>query len=102
VAVRALVNKGMEAFGRLQMELLQKLDAGSIRREEAQLKVEEYWMGALRKAVVDGDVESGSLMAGQSVGLVSRVQPMRDIFAELLSEAEGELRKVGARLGGDA
>ncbi len=94
VAVRALNNKGMERFGRLQMDLLKQLDAGAIKREEAQLKVEEYWMGALRRAVVDGDIEEGSLMAGQSVGLVDRVQPMREIFAELLGEAEAEALAV--------
>jgi enoyl-[acyl-carrier protein] reductase II len=94
VAVRALNNKGMERFGRLQMDLLKQLDAGAIKREEAQLKVEEYWMGALRRAVVDGDIEEGSLMAGQSVGLMDRVQPMREIFAELLGEAEAEALAV--------
>jgi enoyl-[acyl-carrier protein] reductase II len=51
-------------------------------------------MGALRRAVVDGDIEEGSLMAGQSVGLVDRVQPMREIFAELLGEAEAEALAV--------
>lgn len=98
VAVRALHNKGMERFGKLQMELLQQLDAGTIKREAAQLKVEEYWMGALRRAVVDGDVEGGSLMAGQSVGLVDRIQPMREIFRELLEEAEAEAQTVRERL----
>ena len=98
VAVRALNNKGMERFGRLQMDLLKQLDDGVIKREEAQLKVEEYWMGALRRAVVDGDIEGGSLMAGQSVGLVDQVQPMREIFAELLGEAEAEALAVRARL----
>ncbi len=98
VAVRALHNKGMERFGALQMELLKQLDAGTIKREAAQLKVEEYWMGALRRAVVDGDIDGGSLMAGQSVGLVDRVQPMREIFKELLEEAEAEAVAVRERL----
>lgn len=98
VAVRALQNKGMERFGALQMDLLKQLDAGTIKREAAQLKVEEYWMGALRRAVVDGDVDGGSLMAGQSVGLVDRIQPMREIFAELLGDAETEMALVRERL----
>ncbi len=98
VAVRALHNKGMERFGKLQMDLLKQLDVGTIKREEAQLKVEEYWMGALRRAVVDGDIDGGSLMAGQSVGLVDRVQPMREIFRELLEEAEAEAVAVRERL----
>ena len=37
-------------------------------------------------------------MAGQSVGLVDKVQPMKDIFAELIGEAESELEAVKARL----
>ena len=48
----------------------------------------------LRKAVVDGDVENGSVMAGQSVGLVDKVQPMREIVAELVREAEIFLAKL--------
>ena len=37
---------------------------------EAQLQIEHYWAGALRRAVIEGDVETGSVMAGQSVGMV--------------------------------
>ena len=98
VAVRALQNKGMEAFGDLQMKLLTQLDDGDIRRDEAQLKVEEFWMGALRNAVVDGNVDGGSLMAGQSVGLIDSVDPMEKIFSDLLTEAEEELLSVKALL----
>jgi enoyl-[acyl-carrier protein] reductase II len=84
----------MQEFGTLQMDLLGQLDTGAIKREEAQLKVEEYWMGALRRAVVDGDIDNGSLMAGQSVGLMDRIQPMAEIFEDLLTEAEEELSRV--------
>jgi len=98
VAVRAIQNKGMQEFGDLQMELLEKLAAGAISREAAQLRVEEFWMGALRRAVQDGDTDYGSLMAGQSVGLVDRIQPMAAIFEELLTEAETELQRVKAML----
>jgi enoyl-[acyl-carrier protein] reductase II len=41
----------------------------------------------LRRAVVDGDVENGSLMAGQSVGMVTREQPTREILDELVAQA---------------
>ena len=51
-------------------------------------------MGALRRAVMDGDLENGSLMAGQSVGLMDRIQPMAEIFSDLLTEAETELDRV--------
>jgi enoyl-[acyl-carrier protein] reductase II len=94
VAVRALKNKGMEQFGRLQLELLKKLESGEINREKAQYEVESFWMGALRNAVVDGDIDSGSLMAGQSVGLMHDVKPMKAIFADIVEEAEAELLRL--------
>ena len=53
----------------------------------AQLEIEHFWAGALRRAVIDGDVEHGSLMAGQSVGMVTKEQPVATIFAELLEQA---------------
>ena len=41
----------------------------------------------MRRAVIDGDVESGSLMAGQSVGMVTAEQPTAEILAELVDQA---------------
>jgi enoyl-[acyl-carrier protein] reductase II len=67
---------------------------------EAQYRVEGFWMGGLRKAAVEGDVDYGSCMAGQSVGLVDKIQPMSEIFAELLQEGEAELASIQARLAG--
>ena len=99
VAVRALRNKAMEKFGDLQMELLDKLAAGDLNRVEAQYEVENYWVGSLRDGAVDGDVEKGSLMAGQSVGLVHEVQPMRTILQQLVDEAEAAVGCVAGRLG---
>jgi enoyl-[acyl-carrier protein] reductase II len=98
VAVRALRNKSSEEFGRLQLELLQLMNENKISHADAQYKVESFWMGGLRKAAVDGDVDRGSCMAGQSVGLVDKVQPMKEIFAELIDRAEAELESVKARL----
>lgn len=94
VAVRALKNKGTEEFGKLQLELLLKLRNNEISRMEAQYKVEEYWAGALRRAVQDGDITHGSLMAGQSVGLVNDVKPVRQIIQELIADAEKEISNV--------
>jgi len=94
VAVRALRNKGMEQFGALQLDLLKRLNAGEIHREEAQEKVEEYWMGALRRAAIDGDINFGSLMAGQSVGLVDNVMPVKELIEELIEDASAEIEFV--------
>ena len=94
VAVRALRNKALDDFGQLQLKLIKDLDEKNISRGEAQKKVEEFWMGALRKAVIDGDVSSGSLMAGQSVGLVNKIMSIKEIIDELVSETEAELQSV--------
>ena len=95
VAVRAIKNKGTEDFGRLQFELLRKIKAGEISRVEAQFQVEKYWVGALRRAVEDGDIDRGSLMAGQCVGLIDEVRPVRVIVEGLVREAEETLAKLG-------
>ncbi|MBU1487259.1 nitronate monooxygenase family protein [bacterium] len=100
VAVRALRNKALDDFGRLQLKLIKDLDEESISRDQAQKKVEEFWMGALRKAVLDGDVSSGSLMAGQSVGLVNKIMSIKEIIDELVSETEAELQSVRKSLMG--
>ena len=96
--MRALRNKGTDEFGKLQLALLKKLEAGEIHRQEAQEQVEKFWIGALRKAAIDGDVAMGSLMAGQSVGLVDKIMPIKDMIAELLTDAEAELASVHAKL----
>jgi len=94
VSVRALKNKGTENFGKLQLELIGKLERGEISRKEAQFEVERYWVGGLRKGVVEGDIEYGSLMAGQSVGLVEKIQPISEIIRELVEDTEKELNAV--------
>ncbi len=98
VAVRALKNSAMASFGELQLRLLKELADGSITRQEAQYKVEEYWIGGLRRGAVDGDIASGSLMAGQSVGLLRRTQPLREILQDLVDEADAALAACAARL----
>ena len=60
--------------------------------------MERYWVGALRRAVQDGDVDFGSLMAGQSVGMMEKVQPLRIILQEFIHQAEMELQNINNRL----
>ena len=99
VAVRALKNKGMQKFGALQLQLLRELEAGTIHRQQAQEEVERFWVGALRKAAIEGDVDNGSLMAGQAVGLMDKIMPIADMVNELLTDANNELLAVKQRLG---
>ena len=55
-------------------------------------ELEELTLGSLRKAVIDGDVVHGSLMAGQSAGLVKKEQTCKEIIEEITGEAEALLR----------
>jgi enoyl-[acyl-carrier protein] reductase II len=91
IPVRALKNAGAEAFMAKQREVADRLDRGEVDLAAAQLEIEHYWAGALRRAVVEGDVETGSLMAGQSVGMVAREQSVAEIIQELVSEANEAL-----------
>jgi enoyl-[acyl-carrier protein] reductase II len=94
VAVRVIKNRAMEEFGKLQLRLVQELNEKKITREKAQYDVENFWVGSLRSAVVDGDVKGGSLMAGQSVGLVDKIMPVQEIMDELVGDAEKELQRI--------
>jgi len=96
IPVRALKNAGTEAFTAKQREVANLLDSGAVDMGEAQLQIEHYWAGALRKAVIDGDVEGGSLMAGQSVGMVTKEEPVADIIAELMAQAATALERRAA------
>lgn len=91
IPVRALKNAGTEAFTAKQREVARMLDEGKLDMMAAQLEIEHYWAGALRRAVIDGDVENGSLMAGQSVGMVTKEEPVAGIIAGLLDQADAAL-----------
>jgi enoyl-[acyl-carrier protein] reductase II len=93
IPVRALKNKGSEEFTAKQREVARALDEEGIAMGEAQLQIEHYWAGALRRAVIDGDVENGSLMAGQSVGMVTSEEPVATIIAHLMAESERALTR---------
>ncbi|MCI9304081.1 enoyl-[acyl-carrier-protein] reductase FabK [Clostridium sp.] len=55
-------------------------------------KLEELGRGALKKAVVDGDIENGSLMAGQISGMLKKVQTSKEIIEEMFNKYE-EIKK---------
>ncbi len=58
-------------------------------REGATLEeLEVYTLGSLRKAVFDGNVDEGSLMAGQVAGMVNEIKPVKDILERLMSECQ--------------
>ena len=91
IPVRGLANEGTRRFLEHQAETLARFQSGELTKEAAQLAIEHFWAGALRRAVIDGDIEQGSVMAGQSVGLVTAVQPVAEIIAELVDQAVAAL-----------
>jgi enoyl-[acyl-carrier protein] reductase II len=91
IPVRGLVNEGTKRFLEHQAETLRRFQSGELTREAAQLAIEHFWAGALRRAVIDGDIEQGSVMAGQSVGLVNAVQPVAEIIGEIVGQAVAAL-----------
>ena len=91
IPVRGLVNEGTRRFLAHQAQTLRRFQAGELTREAAQLDIEHFWAGALRRAVIDGDVEAGSVMAGQSVGMVTAVRPTAEIVDELVEQAVAAL-----------
>jgi enoyl-[acyl-carrier protein] reductase II len=91
IPVRGLVNAGTKTFLRHQAETRDKFQAGELDKEAAQLAIEQFWAGALRRAVIDGDVEMGSVMAGQSVGMVTAEQSTAEILQELVAQATAAL-----------
>ena len=71
--------------------LINLVEKKEISLKDAQLSIEHFWAGSLKKAVIDGDVESGSLMAGQSVSLVKKLQSVSEIFNELTQQMKSQI-----------
>jgi enoyl-[acyl-carrier protein] reductase II len=93
IPVRAINNKATQDFLEFQAQVIDQFKRSELTQKEAQLQIEHFWGGALRRAVIDGDVENGSLMAGQSVGMVLAEQSIQDIVCELLSQAHEAINK---------
>jgi enoyl-[acyl-carrier protein] reductase II len=87
IPVRALANAATKKFLEMQRQVIERVDRGELDQKAAQLEIEHFWAGALRRAVIEGDVETGSVMAGQSVGMVREIQPTAAILRELLDQA---------------
>src|SRR3954468_6534598 len=100
IPVRALTNAATERFREMQRGVIDRFNRGELSQKDAQLEIEHFWAGALRRAVIDGDVEGGSMMAGQSAGLVTREQSTEEILAELVEQALSVIAARQARFGG--
>jgi enoyl-[acyl-carrier protein] reductase II len=91
IPVRALANQSTEQFVEFQKDVIERFVRGDIAQKDGQLEIERFWAGALRRAVIEGDVETGSMMAGQSVGMVIREQSAEEILDEIVDQAIGAL-----------
>ncbi len=91
IPVRAITNQATKDFMTYQKDLIDKVDRNEMELKEAQLNIEHFWAGALRRAVLEGDIEHGSIMAGQSVGMVTCEQPTQEIIEEILYQAKQSL-----------
>jgi enoyl-[acyl-carrier protein] reductase II len=98
IPVRALQNEGGKKFLEAQRNVIDRFNNGLISQKEAQLEIEHFWAGALRRAVIEGDTEFGSVMAGQSVGMVTQEQSIHDIIQELITQAETALSSRSCKL----
>ena len=78
--VRVLKNKLSKEYKRLENE------GASIE------EIEELGIGALKKAVIDGVIDSGSVMAGQIAGLVNKEQSCKEIIEEIINEAKIKMK----------
>ena len=65
-----------------------------VKQEKAgadKMELEKYTLGSLRRAVFEGDVQTGSLMAGQVAGMVHEIRPLRAIFEDMMAGAAATL-----------
>lgn len=69
-----------------------------VRQEKAgadKMELEKFTLGSLRRAVFDGDTETGSLMAGQVAGMLQGVRPVAEILDELMEGCHTRLHEMG-------
>ncbi len=95
IPVRALDNAGGQKFIETQHQVISQYKTGEMDLDAARLAIEHFWAGALRRAVIEGDVEFGSVMAGQSVGMVKKEQSIAEIMEELVAQAQGSFESHG-------
>lgn len=80
--VRALENPFTRRF--------QELERSGASAEE----LERFGVGALRRGLIDGDIENGSLMAGQVAGMIRDIRPAAQIIADTIAEADRLLSRL--------
>ena len=77
--VRILKNKMAKAY-------IQKEKAGA-----DMMELEKYTLGSLKRAVFEGNIDEGSLMAGQVAGMIHEIKPIKQILEEMMSELQSKM-----------
>jgi enoyl-[acyl-carrier protein] reductase II len=57
-------------------------------------EIDDLGVGSLRLAMVEGDIENGTVMAGQVCGMVKKVQPAHEIIMDIMNSAESTLSRL--------
>ncbi len=83
--VRCLDNRFTREFARYEREGMPAAE------------IDKLGVGRLRLAFVDGDMENGSIMAGQIAGAVKRIEPVAHIIQDIMQSAEREIERLSAR-----
>lgn len=77
--------------------LKNKMAREYIRLEKAgtdKMELEKYTLGSLRRAVTEGDTQTGSVMAGQVAGLCDEIRPLRAIFEDMMRSSAARLHAL--------
>ena len=78
--------------------LKNRMSRDYVRQEKAgagKMELEQFTLGSLRRAVFDGDTETGSLMAGQVAGMLRDVRPVQAILDEMMQDCRARLQELG-------
>ena len=78
--------------------LKNRMSRDYVRQEKAgagKMELEKFTLGSLRRAVFDGDTETGSLMAGQVAGMLRDVRPVQAILDEMMADCRARLQELG-------
>lgn len=94
IPVRSLDNNAHKEFAKFQLHVISEYEKGALSLEDARMQIEHFWAGSLRKAIEQGNVEEGSVMAGQIVGLVKKETTASACVERLVDETEKTLENM--------
>ena len=84
IVTRQAIGRPLRTLKNSLTEQVQALEEAGISREE----LEEFDRGRMLLGLVEGDVDEGSLLAGQIAGMIQEIKPVKVIMEEIIAEAE--------------